>query len=188
MIKRGRKLGFTIVELMVVIAVIVVLSTVMAVMYTAAQAQTRDTKVRDTASKIADAIKLFSANEGHYPAGGYGSTTGIAGTECTDGINGWFDTGYLCTVADTLIASKYLPSGFGEEVPSNVLYAQPNKQSLMVYKYSGTKVLVYYSLERPTSGDTAHFNSEMTKCGLNPAGTITQRDSYGMKDGICFDY
>ena len=190
MTQRGHKRGFTVVELMIVIAVIAVLATLLSSMFVGAQAQARDTKLQDYADKITDAIQLFVSNKGHFPRGGWGSATAIgAGTECADGSSGYFSTYYTCTVADTLIASGYLPAGYANDAPSNLFDStQPNKKSLAVYALSTTKAMVFYSMERPSAGDTSHFNSELTECGLTPTGTVYQRDSLGMKNGNCFDY
>lgn len=187
--KRGHKRGFTVVELMIVIVVIGILASILAVMYNAAQTQSRDTKLRDSAQKIVEAIQLFSSNNGHFPIGGAASTVAIgASKECSNGANGWFNVQYTCTLNDTLVASGYLPSSLADGLPTNVNISTTPKSSIQVYKVSTTMAMIFYSLELPSAADTAKFNSELTKCGYNPAGTVSQRDSYGARGGICFDY
>ena len=182
--------GFTIVELIIVIVIIAILAIITATIYQSVQVQARDAQMSDAATKVADAIQLFASKNGHFPAGGWGSSTAIgAGTECSNGVNGWFASGlYTCTVEDTLKASGYLPAGFAANLPANTKYTSPNTLALMVYIYSGNLAMVYYSMESPSTSDTNHFNAQLTKCGINPAGTVTQRDTYGMRNGICFSY
>jgi len=111
--------GFTIVELSIVILVIGILATVVVVGYRGSQDRAHDLQIRDAATQVADQIQLFASNAGHFPRGGYGSTTAIgAGTECIDGASGWFGSSiYTCTVENTLVASGYLPSGFSVRLP-----------------------------------------------------------------------
>lgn len=185
--------GFTILELAIVVAVIGILATIGIVNYQGAQERARDAKIRDAADKVGDAIQLFASQKGHFPLGGWGSTTAIgSNTECADGGAGWFGSGiYTCTVEDTLVASGYLPSGFSMNIPQMPGYsATLPSRSIMVYVANGTTrlVMVYYYLSTPSSADTAHFNAELTQCGYNPAGVIGPRDSYGMRNGNCLNY
>lgn len=185
--------GFTLVELSIVIAVIGILVTIGVISYRGSQDRAHDLQIRDAATQVADQIQLFASNYGHFPRGGYGSTTAIgAGTECADGAAGWFGSSiYTCTVEDTLVASKYLPSGFSVGLPQMPGYSVgTSSRAIMVYVANPTTKLamVYYYLASPTSSDTANFNDELTKCGYNPAGVIGPRDSYGMRNGICINY
>ena len=185
------KQGFTIVEILIVIVVVAILATLTAVMYMNAQTQAQDVRVRDAADKVADAIQLFASKAGRLPRGGNSSTTAIgAGTECTDGSGGWVAKGpYICSVEDTLVASGYLPAGFMAKLPQNPTYPTATyNRSLMLYSMGTDKAMVFYSQQSPTAADTGSFNAEMTRCGLNPAGAVAQRDTYGMRGGICFQY
>ena len=184
--------GFTLIELMVVVIIVVILAMITATIYKNTQLQARDAQVASMADKVGDAIMLFMQKEGHFPAGGSGSTVAATGTnECSDGAGGMFAKGeYLCTVEDSLINKGYLPTSYSSTLPANPLYAAGNKQSIMVYKYGAdtANIMVYFSLESPTQTDTDRFNAEMTRCGLNPAGVIAPRDTNGMKIGICLKY
>ena len=184
--------GFTLVELVIVVAVIAILATIVSVMYVKVQEQARDTKLRDAASKVAGAIQLFYSKYERMPRGGSGSTAAIgSGTECAGGANGFFaKTVYTCSIEDTLVASGYLPVGFSDTLPKNTLYAPTSSLnlSLMVeIPPTAGKVMVFYTLEAATSKDTAAFNTQLTRCGYTPAGPIEQRDSYGMRGGVCAD-
>lgn len=187
-----RHLGFTIIELALVIIVIGILSTIVIVSYQGVQVRARDAKLIDAADKVKDAIQLFVSNNGHFPRGGSGSSAAIGvGKECANGDAGWIAPGnYTCTVEDTLVASGYLPSGFSSGLPQNKEWStSPQNKAIMVYLAPATrKAMVYYSMENPSSSDSAHFNDELTKCGYDPGGAIGPRDSFGMKNGVCFDY
>ncbi len=185
------KQGFTIVEILIVTVVVAILATLTVVAYMNAQTQAQDVRVRDAADKVADAIQLFASKAGRLPRGGSGSSTAIgAATECANGAEGWAAIGtYTCTVEDTLVASGYLPAGFMAKLPQNPTYPTATyNQSLMLYSMGTDKAMVFYSQQSPTAADTGSFNAEMTRCGLNPAGAVAQRDTYGMRGGICFQY
>ncbi len=188
--KRHAAQGFTIVEMIIVIVVIAILAIITATIYGNAQLQARDAAVRDSADKVADAIQLFAAKNGHFPAGGWASSTALSGTECSSGANGWFATGYYqCTVEDTLIASGYLPSGFSTNLPTNTKFSGTNRQSIMVYTMPNNNALIYYSMESPTTGDNNNFQTEYAQCGgSGAASSTTQATSYGMRNAICIQY
>ena len=193
--KRTATRGFTIVELVVVIAVLAILVAITAALYQNAQMQARDAKNADAADKFADAAQLFAAKYGHFPKGGSGSTSPIgSGTECADGLNGWAAYGYQCDVEDSLVASGYLPAGFVLAMSPNVEYYPTRTTgdlSMMVYKATASgnpvvsKWMVMYSMEDPSADDTAHFNSELTKCFGSVPATYSPRDTYKMRNGIC---
>lgn len=193
--KQTLRQGFTIVELVVVIAVIAILATIVSMMYVTVQQQARDTQLRDAASKVAGAVQLFYSKYERMPRGGSGSMAAIgSGTECVGGANGWFAKGTYgasgCTVEDTLVASGYLPVGFSDSLPKNTLYSPTSSLNLSMMVYippTAGKIMVFYTLEAATSEDTAAFNTQLTRCGYAPAGPIKQRDSWGMRGGICAD-
>ena len=189
--KRTATRGFTIVELVVVIAVLAILVAITAALYQSAQAQARDAKNADGADKLADAIQLFIAKNQHFPAGGWGSTSPIgAATECAlPAASGFAAKGtYTCTIDDTLVASGYLPVGFLLSLSPNPNYTQTNGfYSTMVYQY-GQKALVMYSMEDPSSDDTAHFNQELAKCLGSVPASYGPRDTYGMRNGLCISF
>lgn len=188
--------GFTIVELVVVVVIIAILALITAVLYNSAQKQSRDVALTDAADKVGDALQLYIQRNGTWPLGGSGSTAAAGASGCTNGRDGWFASGaYTCSVEDTLVKSGYLPSGFSAGLPVNTEYGKTNRYSLMVYKIGSgdlstgsNKGMVFYAMEDYTASDTAHFNAEMQKCGINPAGTVSQRDSYKMRNGICISY
>lgn len=185
--------GFTIVELLIAVAVILILAVIVVVMYDGMQERANDTKLRDATVKVASAIQLFTAKYDHPPRGGFGSTTAISGNECADGENGFIASQeYLCSVEDTLVASGYLPQGFIASLPKNTVYNPTSTTNLSIMVHLQTvsskqKAMVFHAMEAPSSADTATFNAELTKCGIDPGGTVPQRDSWGMRNGLCVD-
>ena len=189
----GKQIGFTIVELLVVVVVLLILTAITSALYSDVQTQAKDTKVADAADKVADALKLYIADNGRFPVAGWGSTAAIGpGPECNGGFGGWFATGsYSCSLEDVLILNKYLPAGFSSTIPQGTFFpGATHNTSIMVdgHNASSRYVLVSYRMDSPSAADTAHFNAELTKCGINPAGVVGQRDGNGMTNGICVKY
>lgn len=182
--------GFTLIELLIVIIVITILVMLTATIYQNSQAQARDVQIAAAADKVADAMTLYLHQEKSYPLGSAFSSSVANTTGCTNGFGvGWFSKGNdVCNVEESLVARSYLPSGFSDSLPSNPLYAAPNKRALMIQKYASNRFMVFYSMDQPTASDTSHFNAELTKCGVNPAGSVPERDANGMKNGICIEY
>ena len=193
--KQTSRHGFTIVEMVIVIAVIAILATIVSVAYLGIQEQARNTKLKDAASKVVGAIQLFYSKYERMPRGGSDSTVAIgSGTECAGGANGWFAKATYgangCTLEDTLIASGYLPIGFSASLPKNTIYLPTSSLNLSMMVYNppaAGKIMVFYTLEAATSEDTAAFNTQLTHCGYVPADPISQRDTYGMRGGVCAD-
>ena len=194
--RRTLRQGFTLIELLVVVAVIIILALIMATLYNDAQTQSRDVKIRDAAVKLADSIQLLSVkqNAGHPPRGGNGSTVASLSGKCSDGATGWaayqHPAGtYKCTVADAVVDAGYLTADFFNDLPPNSKagYAT-NKYVFMTYGCTTTKYpeawLLFYAQETPSPDETDAFNKLLTECGYNPAGTVTQRDTYNMRGAI----
>lgn len=201
MIRVGKKLGFTIIELLVVIVVILILAGITAAMYVNFQAQARDTQVRDAATKFADAIQLYAVKytNGRPPAGGYGSTSNISGTTCTNGATGWQAYGvytknsnYMCTVGDAVVATGYLTTQFFDALPASTYTNGTNKELFMTATCTTSQYpsawLLFYNQEAPSPDETETFNSLLTQCGFNPSGAVSQRDTYKMHGAILIPF
>ncbi len=186
--------GFTIVEILVVVVIISILVLITATIYQNAQVQARDTQVRDAAAKFAEAIKLWSANNGGIsPHGGWvaaGTTSTPDGASgCTGGGTSGFqnanyagtNTNYPCTLGSVVIYAGLLPSDFFTKLPVNTKY-DSNTTNFMVYPCSGSAQnrILMYALEDPTSKESQDFTDLMTSCSLTPS-TYT---GYGMSAGI----
>ena len=194
--KHMLKRGFTVVELVIVIAVIAILVVITGVLYIGVQEQARNTQLQDAANKVVGAVQLFYAKYERMPRGGVGSTVAIgAGTECTAGSgSGILATGfYTCTLEDTLRASGYLPTDFTKNLPPNTVYtsgASVNRSIWVEPRPSTTdptKVMLFYAMENVAAEDTTAFNKQLVACGYTVASTIAPRDTYGMRGGICAD-
>ncbi len=100
----GRKthMGFTIVELLIVIVVIAILAAISVVAYTGIQTRARDSIRTDTIAKIKQSLELYRAENGGYP-----------GTTANPGFEGW--------EASTDVAGTFLeqlqPYGFSSNLP-----------------------------------------------------------------------
>lgn len=65
---RTSRLGFTVVELIVVIVCIGILASITVIAYNGAQAKARDAARTDSIVKIKDALELYYAKNGRYPS------------------------------------------------------------------------------------------------------------------------
>lgn len=194
MIKRGRNLGFTIVELLVVIIVVAVLATLVALSYGNTQIQARDTQLRDAADKFAEAIKLMQAKSGTFPAGGSGSNAVATSSGCANGQTGFqaynygvemSDNAYICTLGDAAVAMGYLPSTLFTGLPINTWFGGGNQKPLTVFMVyaCGTpaKNYLFYTLERATDTEQSMFNNVKTTC---PGALPTDLYNKGMRAAI----
>lgn len=181
--------GFTIVELLVVIAVVGILASITIVAYNSTRAMADDAKMKASMDQLAKAMQQFYADTGKLPIGGYGSNGTLANDECPTAttINGgWIGKGmYLCSTEDVMTAKNYIPSTFVESLPSNNLYSPSDsallksRRSVMVYRCGTEKLAVMWQLKRPTAEDTQSIDSTLAQCGLN-SGIKT---SYAMRAG-----
>jgi len=96
-------LGFTLVELLIVMAILGILATLMMGGYRASQMRGRDTARKSDLKQLSNSLELFYSDYGKYPAGSgtqiaacpYDSTTG-SGTVCV-----WGGTGNSSEFRDT---------------------------------------------------------------------------------------
>ena len=162
--KRSAQYGFTVVELLVVIVVIFILTAIGATLFTGAQTQARDTKIRDTADKIADGIKLYMAsNNGALPPGGAGSSTAPDPTNgCVNGSAGYASYlyrsgGYTCTIGDHLVALKYLSADLFNNIASKAVL---DPTALFYVQKCGTTYFLAYVVEQPTQKEIDEFAAD----------------------------
>ena len=185
--KQSGQSGFTIIELIIVIVIIGILALLTSVLYTGAQAQSRDTKIRDGASKFAEAIQLWSAQNGNaLPLGGASSATPATATGCVDGGTGFQDYGYGSI--DAMVATGYLSAELFAAMPANTVLNSV-KKTFMVYPCANDAKQwnLMYTLEAPTPGDTTNLNSVLTACGTNPVGYAPISTS-GMRGAITIKF
>ncbi len=114
------KRGFTLIEILISIAIIAVLTALGIVSYVSINRNARDTKRRGDIEQIRSALELYRSDYGFYPA---------------IGSLGWVDVSALNTGSpDTGLVDTYLPS-----IPSD-----PQNVS---YRYKGTNDYYGYCLE-----------------------------------------
>lgn len=175
--------GFTIVELLIVIVVIAILATITVVAYNGIQDRAKDVAMVTAANQVEKALQIWAFDNGSTILGGSGSTVAAGSSGCTDGSNGFFGSGtYTCTVEDSLVAAKLLPSGFSARLPSNANYntAAGGRLSIMLYGCSSVgagSYALYWNLRRPTTQDSNAINSTLTSCN----NSVNIRDSWGMR-------
>ncbi|HEX7484380.1 MAG TPA: type II secretion system protein [Candidatus Saccharimonadales bacterium] len=144
--------GFTLVELLVVIAVIGILATISLVSYRGVQAKARDTERKTEVQAIADAIKLYRLKNGNDIDTGSGCGGNGSGT-------GWFayETGvapYTKSIMTCLKEAKYLDGDMID--PSNCVTSsvaapgktcKPTGYTYMKYTcdYQGQRVSAVYA-------------------------------------------
>lgn len=78
---RSRSQGFTLVELMMVIVVIVILATLVGVAYRGAQARAQDTRRLTDMKAITKALDMYKIKNGSFPIVEYGAGTSYYGWE-----------------------------------------------------------------------------------------------------------
>lgn len=169
--------GFTIIELMTVIAIVAILATIVTIQYSSVQRDARDHQVRDAAAKFAEAIETWAVrHDGAMPYGGqYSATTGTPGGDkgCTNmGTEGWQNAnypdagGYSCTVGDVMLYHSLLESNFFTALPPNTKYGNNQTNFMTVPCPSdASQTLLLYALEDPTKAEMQNFTSAMSSCG-----------------------
>lgn len=170
--------GFTIVELLIVIAIISILTVMTTISYSKIQVGSRDSSVRDAAKRFGLALQSFASDTGKTPLQTGGGWGGLGSGFVSDLI--YDPTYYPVSVESVLRNAGYIDADFTQNLPPNKQY-NSSGYTLMLYA-CGSKYVVYYSLESPTSKDISDFNYVKTQCG-NAASVQT---SYNMQGGYIF--
>ena len=137
--------GFTIVELAIVIVIIAILAAITVISYRGVQRDGMDAKIRSVVKTAGDAIALHESRTGAR----------ITGTGYFNSSNG----------VDTLVGSGYLKTGYRDGITSE--NATNANTIFRYYSCNDTikSVVIYASLNNPTSDDTANFSKIRTACG-----------------------
>lgn len=148
-----RRNGFTIVELLVVIAVIGILATISIVAYSGVQARARDSLRKDDLATIKKAMLLYHMDHGDYIEAGSGC--GYNG----DG-QGWFNYSggsYPASIASCLTSGRYTDKDMID--PTGGKTSTPTAGFTYMKYNCGTgdaeKVYVYAKLESLPQSSTA---------------------------------
>ena len=180
---KRKQSGFTIVELLIVIVVIAILAAITIVAYNGIQARGNDARIRAAVNQLEKAMVAWSIDNGNVIRGGNGSTVVAGVNGCTDGSSGWFAAGpYICSAEETLVAGKAIQSGFTAALPKNTYYSTSTTNgrfALMLYGCGTGKYILFWTLQVPTTDDTAQYNSARTDCGYGANDTF--RTTYGMQ-------
>lgn len=158
--------GFTVVELLIVVAVIAILATITVTMYNGAQNRARNTQTTSSVSDYAHAIHAFYNMNGKYP---YSPPTTIAclgpsGVKCGNLTDTVATCGFGQATYQAAFASDIASTGSDPTDPSDqVLTCGGKKFSGVIYVNYGTSVILYMFLRGVTScpsvGGTTLYSS-----------------------------
>ena len=140
--------GFTIVELLVVIAVIGILASITIVSYISLKNDGMDSKIKSTVKTMGDAISLYQSKTNTLPVQGLPVNAGGA---------------------DTLVPA-YLKQGYRDGLTSK--NSQTNKDWIIRWHTCGDGsggFAVYASLNNPSAEDISNFEKIRTACGHSTA-------------------
>lgn len=188
--------GFTIIEILIIIVVIAILATLVLAVFPNVQKQANDTKLRDAAVKVKDALLLWSANhDGGVPNGGWATAEtnsySSANENCVGGLNGYLppsnpNPNYRCSVGDVLVNSGYLPAKLFDDLPPNGT-EWGNRASMMLYRcVDQNHAVLMTSLELPDASDKKTFESTVTDC-LESSYVPVYR-GYGMEYAVLVEF
>lgn len=138
-----KRTGFTIVELLVVIAVIGILASTTTVSYLGSIDDANDTKIRSTVKTAGDAIQLNEMQ----------NNARITGTGKFNVANG----------VDTLVPAN-LKYGYRNEIKSKNVADSDSVFLFYNCGDGGGGFVIYASLNRPTAEDKSNFSTIRTRC------------------------
>ncbi len=156
--------GFTLVELLVVITIIGMLSTIAIVSLNSSRVKARDTKRLADLKQISTALELYLGDNGHYPI-----TTTFACLDCTSYIN----TPILTPAAANLTAAiaPYLA-----KAPVDPLGVGNSDQGYLYYSLDGVNFKLF-SWRRPEN--MCNYPSTV----IDPSRCVTVTASCGCSTG-----
>lgn len=167
-----RRRAFTLIELMVVIAIIGILATIIVVSYINAQAKSRDNKRRADVQAIASAHQVMYQSSGKWyiPGTGYNSL----GT-------GWFNVDFslnstygALSIAHGLEKNNYIDVAPTDPKMTDDINIPPGNFQYMVYPCDGGR-RIFAHLEFPTDIEIQDTNSRDTDACPNVSdGNITE--------------
>lgn len=102
-----RKIGFTLIEILVVISIIAVIISIAIVSYTTINKQSRDAKRKSDLEQVRSALEMFRSDIGYYPSVGSGSWTNASGLNTGDSGTGLVSTYISAVPADPKSSQSY---------------------------------------------------------------------------------
>ena len=175
--KKYKKFGFTLIEILVVCAIITVLAAIVFISLNSAQVKSRDAQRVSDVETIANAFHLYNMDHGTYLIPGTGFLSAGAGT----GL-GWFNYTGGGTYDSKSIAQGLVDGGYISSLivdPSGDPFGQNGKHNYLFYFHDDIKkASAYANLENPSAiqSNTMHTSvSEInaSAAGANYASTIT---------------
>lgn len=151
--------GFTIVELVVVIAVIGILAGITIMSYSRSQLNARDTAIKNAAAQTADALQLWATRNNTTP-----DKTGSSGAGGTD--TGWVQpsaTGTRNNIETALVSAGYLPNGFSSNLRSQTV---SNANILMFHRCTNGRYVVFAALNDTSGADAAKDKASAAGCTM----------------------
>lgn len=171
------KKAFTLIELLIVIAIIGILSSAILVNVTSARQRANDAKRKSDLNQIGAAYMSYFASTGSY---------WVPNTGWLNGGEGWFNyqevSSYPTSMADGLIGLGYfsvapLDPGL-THASQGTASAGPGARQYMKYSCAAG-FAVYAQLELPSAQDQADYNKIISNHGC-PDLTAAYRMNYGM--------
>ena len=145
-LKQNRKKGFTIIELLVVISIIGLLSTISVVSLNGARIKSRDAKRVSDISQLKTAIELYFNDQGYYPAEGVPVSLGT-GTKLV-----LCDVGFVASASSCNSNKIYMGKVPRNPGPNGMEYTYTSITSSENYNLA-------YSLEQGTSSLPSGYNT-----------------------------
>ncbi len=154
-LQSDKRKGFTLIEVLIVVAIIGILTAILVANYNEARKNSRDKVRKSDLKSLQLAIELYKAQHGQYPAQGCGTPgSNWAGPGLHSA--GW---GASCATYITGLAPEYIPA----------LPTDPNQEEIdntgMLYMTDATrqsyKVLLHYSVE---SNFVTSYSDEFARC------------------------
>lgn len=133
----GKKSGFTIVELLVVVAIISLLVAVIAATWSGLKAKSRDTKRVTDIKAIQDALGLYNTTTQHFPV----------------------SAGALVLTGSDAVSLELISSGSIPAVPADPLNATPYQYTYQSDASGSTYAVTYYLETNSISGKSAGENT-----------------------------
>jgi len=164
-----KNVGFTIVELLIVIVVIAILAAISIVAYNGIQQRARDTQRSSDISGIVKGLELYYIDKGTYP---------IVGGSTSSGMNSGWATTADASWQNLVSALKPYASNIGSDPistpgvwnASNYSYYY-NINSTYCNSVSGQMFILVYKLENNAQKNT--FSGECNGTALGPYGSMS---------------
>lgn len=100
-----KRSGFTLVELLIVIAIIGILTSIGLVSFNSSQIKSRDAKRKTHLAQVADSLELYYNDKGKYPASNAGGQIMGCGAGATT-VCTWGETAFSNTTTGTIYMTK----------------------------------------------------------------------------------